>query len=130
MEYFIIHMQRINLEPTNYVPHVVFETNGKLSLKGRSFMLDAVSFYEPLIEWAAMLDTQSVNFTIEIDYFNTSSSKKLLDLLKTLDDNNNIKEFIVYWAYESDDEDTLLKGHIFEERLHKARFLFQELAGV
>jgi hypothetical protein len=123
-------MQSIYKEPTNYSPQVVFEANGKLSLKGRSLMLDAVSFYEPLIEWAAMLNKQSVNFTIELDYFNTSSSKKLLELLKTLDDNNNIQEFIVYWAYETDDEDTLLKGQIFEERIHNARFLFQELAGV
>jgi hypothetical protein len=123
-------MQRIFIEPTNYSPQVVFDADGKLSLKGRSLMLDAISFYDPLIEWATLLNTPSVKFTFELDYFNTSSSKKLLDLLKALDDNNNIQEFIVYWTYETDDEDTLLKGQILEERIRKARFLFQELAGV
>lgn len=93
-------------------------------------MLDAVGFYSPLIEWAKNLDSKSVHFTIEIDYFNTSSSKKLLEILKILNDRNNIKEFVVYWGFESDDEDILIKGQILEERLKKAQFRYKELAGV
>jgi hypothetical protein len=51
-------------------------------------------------------------------------------MLKILDERNNIKEFIVYWGFESDDEDILIKGQILEERLKKARFRFKELAGM
>jgi len=93
-------------------------------------MLDSVGFYAPLIEWVKDIDQESITFTIEIDYFNTASSKKLLEILKILDDLNNIKEFIVYWGFESDDEDILIKGQILEERLKKARFRFKELAGM
>ncbi len=93
-------------------------------------MLDAASFYKPLIEWAMSLNAPSVNFNFELDYFNTSSSTKLLDLLKVFDNSRSVKEFIVHWAFENDDEDTLLKGQIFEERLKNARFDYKELSGI
>jgi len=93
-------------------------------------MLDAITFYAPIIDWINDFSGETVDFTIEIDYFNTSSSKKLLEILKILDDRNNIKEFIVYWGFESDDDDILIKGQILEERLKKARFRYKELAGV
>ena len=123
-------MNPVIIEPTNYSPQVVFEADGNLSIKGRSLMLDAASFYKPLIEWAMSLNAPSVNFNFELDYFNTSSSTKLLDLLKVFDNSRSVKEFIVHWAFENDDEDTLLKGQIFEERLKNARFDYKELSGI
>ncbi len=118
------------LQPSNYTPFVSFEPNGNLIIKGRSLMLDTVSYYTPLIEWVKHQKSESVHFTIEIDYFNTASSKKLLEILKILDQQDNVKEFIVYWGFESDDEDILSKGQILQERLKKACFRFRELAGL
>jgi hypothetical protein len=123
-------MQPVVIDPTNYTPKVVFDPSGSLILKGRSLMLDARAFYDPLIEWLSRSVLPFVHLTIELDYFNTSSSKKILEMLKMLDDDNNIKEFIVYWGFESDDEDILLKGQILKDRLKKAKFHFVELAGV
>jgi hypothetical protein len=126
----IINMHPVIIEPTNYSPHVVLNPGGNLYLKGRSLMLDAIAFYQPLIEWASLLNVRSVNFTVEIDYFNTSSSKMFLELLRIIEENCNIAEFDVIWSFETDDEDILTKGQIYEERLHKARFLYKELEGV
>jgi hypothetical protein len=83
----------------------------------------------PLIEWAARLTVSSVNFTVELDYFNTASAKKLMELLKTIDDNRHVREYTVNWHFESDDEDILEKGFIFEERLMKARFMYTATTG-
>lgn len=118
------------IEPTNYSPCVILNPSGVLSIKGRSLMLDAISFYQPVIDWLFYLNSPSIQLTIELDYFNTASSKKLLELLKVIDINNNVKEFIVYWGFESDDDDTLLKGQILEDRMKNARFFYKELAGV
>jgi hypothetical protein len=126
----IINMHSVIIEPTNYSPHVVLNPAGNLSLKGRSLMVDAVAFYQPLIEWAYLLNVRSVNFIVEIDYFNTSSSKMFLEFLRVIEENCNIVEFNVIWNFETDDEDMLTKGQIYEERLHKARFLYKELEGV
>jgi hypothetical protein len=121
-------MQNLYIEGTNSTPAVLFETNGTLTLKGRSLILDVVSFYQPLIDWIAQLNVPSVKFSVDFDYFNSASSKMILDMLKILDANNNIKDFHVYWYFESDDEDILEVGQIFEEKLFKATFIYKEYA--
>ena len=121
-------MQNVNISATSSTPQVQFETNGNLLLKGRSIILDVDLFYQPLCDWLYQLQTTAVRFTLEVDYLNSSSSKKILELLKIIDANNNVKDFDVYWRFETDDEDILETGQIFEERLRKARFFYKEYA--
>jgi len=121
-------MQSINIEATSSTPQVNFDHNGKLMLKGRSLILNVKEFYNPLIEWISHLNTPSVRFTLDFDYFNSGSSKQILEMLKMIDSNNNVKDFDVFWHFEKDDEDILEVGQIFEERLRKARFYFKEYA--
>jgi len=123
-------MQNINIPATSITPQVIFEEDGHLVLKGRSIILDVDSFYNPLIEWLRQLNTAAVLFTLKFDYFNSVSSKKIMELLKIIDANNNIKVFNVFWHFETDDEDILEIGQIFEERLRKARFFYKEYAEV
>lgn len=121
-------MQNINIEATSSTPQVIFDQNGKLMMKGRSLILNVNEFYSPLIEWVSKLNATVVRFTIDFDYFNSASSKQILEMLKLIDSNNNIKDFDVFWHFEKDDEDILEIGQIFEERLRKARFCFKEYA--
>jgi hypothetical protein len=121
-------IQNLIIEATSTTPHVAFETSGNLSLKGRSLILDVGQFYQPLNDWVCQLHCSTVNFDIDIDYFNSASSKRVLEILKIIDANNFVREFNVIWNYESDDEDILEKGQIFEEKLRKARFFFKEYA--
>jgi hypothetical protein len=123
-------MKPLIIERTTNSPGVKFSPFGLLSLKGRSLMPNPADFYQPLINWASELNVKSIKLIVELDYFNTSSSKLLLELFRTLDNNPNIQEFEVAWNYESDDDGILEKGQIFKERLRKARFLFHELAEV
>ncbi len=101
-------------------------TDGRLLLEGRSLPENVTKFYNPLVEWVAMLKVEVVKIDINLEYLNSASSKKLLELLKVLDANNNIKELIMNWHYESDDEDALESGQIFEELLRKAEFRYHE----
>jgi len=121
-------MQDIIIQATNGTPQVSFETNGDLLLKGRSLILNVDLFYQPLCDWLHQLTSTSVRFTIKFDYFNSASSKKILEMLKVIDANINIKDFDVFWHFETDDEDILEMGQIFEERLHKANFYYKEYA--
>ena len=121
-------MQDINIEATSSTPQVNFDLNGKLMMKGRSLLLNVKEFYGPLIEWISILKVPAVRFTIDFDYFNSASSKQILEMLKMIDSNNNVKDFDVFWHFEKDDEDILEIGQIFEERLRKARFYFKEYA--
>ncbi len=121
-------MQDINIEATSSTPQIYFETSGRLCMKGRSLILNVNEFYDPLIEWISKLNVPAVRFTIDFDYFNSASSKQILEMLKLIDSNNNVKDFDVFWHFEKDDEDILEIGQIFEERLRKARFYFKEYA--
>lgn len=119
-------MKNIFFEPTTSTPAVKFISDGRLLLEGRSLPENVTKFYAPLIEWSWMLQSEVVKMDINLEYLNSASSKKLLELLKVLDANNHIKELIINWHYESDDEDALESGQIFEELLPKAEFRYHE----
>jgi hypothetical protein len=119
-------MNNLIVESTINTPTVKFGADGRLLMEGRSLPENVAKFYQPLIEWSAMLTAEVVKMDINLEYINSASAKKILELLKVLDANNNIKEFIVIWHYEKDDEDVLENGQIFEELLRKAVFRYQE----
>jgi hypothetical protein len=120
-------MQDLIIASTYSSPLASFETNGNMILKGRSLAMDVNRFYDPLIDWAQKLCIQKVSLVVELDYYNTASGKKILDLLVAFQDNENIARFEVIWSYEEDDEDMLEKGQLFAEKLTKTRFIFKEL---
>ena len=70
------------------------------------------------MEWlekysAAPTDLTQVN--VQLEYFNTSSSKCILDVFKKLEAIHKSKhEVIINWYYEEDDEDMLEAGEDYE----------------
>jgi len=119
-------MKNIIVEPTTSTPAIKFRADGRLLMEGRSLPENVLNFYLPLIEWANKLTAQVVKFDVNLEYINSASSKKILELLKVLDANNHIKELIVNWHYELDDEDALENGQIFEDLLRRADFRYHE----
>lgn len=123
-------MEKIVYEATSHLPLVDFDVNGRLKMEGRAIPEDVNRFFDPLIDFASNLEAESVIFDLNLEYFNTSTSKKLLDLLKQLDSNRMIKELAINWHFEEGDDDNLEMGEIYEECLKRARFKFVELAEV
>ena len=116
-------MDTIDIPATNNTPAIKF-ADGKLSISGRAISNKEISFYQPVTEWAGKVQINRLIVDINLEYINSVSSKKLLNLLKTLDNNKGIRSLIVNWFYEEGDEDTLLKGQLFDESLPKAEFRF------
>jgi len=112
-------MDNINIEGTAKTPTVEFDsTTGKLEIKGRSIPENSIEFYKPLIDWIdsyAKLPKQITFVSIQLEYFNTSSSKCILDVFKKLEairtDGNEVE---VNWHYEEDDEDMLEAGEDYQ----------------
>ena len=119
-------MKNITYEPTTSTPEVRFNTDGRLLMEGRSLPENVQRFFNPLIEWAKALEAEVVKMDLNLEYLNSASSKKLLEILRALDRNDCIKEFIINWHYEADDEDALESGQIFEDLLDKAEFRYHE----
>lgn len=119
-------MDTINKQATPNTPEVQFIDGEKLILKGRSIPQDAKSFYQPLIDWAAKLNTRHLAVVINLEFMNSASAKNLLTMLKKFDSNSNIKTITITWYYEEGDEESLISGQIFEKLLKKPIFNFQE----
>jgi hypothetical protein len=121
-------MKSILIEATHSTPAVNFNIDGRLMIEGRSLPEDVNKFYKPLIEWIEDLTSESVKLDINLEYLNSASTKKLMELLKILDANSKVKSFIINWHYEEGDDDTLETGQIFEEVLIRAKFHYHEYA--
>jgi hypothetical protein len=108
-------MDEIKLTPTPKTPSVHFSPEGHLELKGRSIPDNSLEFYKPLIDWLDQYAKQSASETnvhVQLEYFNTSSSKCLLDFFKRLENVTN--KVMIHWYYEQDDEDMLEAGEDYE----------------
>ena len=97
-------------------------------MEGRSLPENVEIFYAPLEKWISELETDEVQFDVNLEYFNSASSKKILELLKILDANTRVKSILIVWHYEEGDDDCLESGQIFEELLVRSAFRFVEYA--
>ena len=112
-------MEPISIEGTAKTPTVKFNSaEGVIEIKGRSIPENSVEFYKPLVDWledykSGPLPKTTVN--IQLEYFNTSSSKCILDVFKKLEAIHKGKsEVEINWYYEEDDEDMLEAGEDYE----------------
>tara|TARA_B100000963_G_C22568632_1_gene644937 strand:+ start:301 stop:675 length:375 start_codon:yes stop_codon:yes gene_type:complete len=109
-------MEDLSLEGTAKTPTVDFKSAGELLIKGRSIPENSIEFYKPLIEWISNYSENPKENTlvnIQLEYFNTSSSKCILDVFKKLESISE-SSVSVKWYYEEDDEDMLEAGEDYE----------------
>ena len=121
-------MERINVESTPYLPLIDFSPEGMLKLEGRSIPEDVCKLFDPLIAFVDELSVEEVTLDINLEYFNTSSSKKLLELLRHLDANTKVSVIKVNWYFEEGDDDSVETAEIYEEMLHRVDFRYIEYA--
>ena len=103
-------MDIIKIQGTDDTPAVILDAEKEVfQLSGRSLPEDVASFYDPIIDWLddfAESDKQRMTFGFKLEYFNTASSKLLLDILLKLEEMfEGGKEIMVKWYYPDDDED-------------------------
>ncbi len=121
-------MERLFKNGTSRLPLIDFMPEGNLKIEGKSIPEDAVKVYSPLIEFVDALEASHVVFDINLVYFNTSSSKKLLELFRHLEANNNVENILINWYFEEGDEDSIETAEIYEESLFRVDFRYHEYA--
>jgi hypothetical protein len=112
-------MNPIIIEGTPKTPAVRFDSQqGIFEIKGRSIPENSVEFYKPIIDWLEAYKDEPLQKTVvdvKLEYFNTSSSKCILDVFKKLETIHKAKNSVeVNWYYEEDDEDMLEAGEDYE----------------
>lgn len=100
-------MEDLIIDKTAKTPEVEFLVlEKKLTLSGRSIPENSIQFYERLLTWThdfCATNPGAMEVHVKLEYFNTSSSKCLMDLLKRVEQCECGGE--VYWYYEEEDED-------------------------
>ena len=110
------------IESSTQTPEIILDKKTSTFLfKGKSLPENPIAFYEPVLKW---LDdyvadpNPETNVDFMMAYFNTSSSKIILDILKRLElIQHSGHEVIINWRFREDDEDMLEAGEIYSERI-------------
>ena len=113
-------MEALRLAETHFSPEVNLDKErSRFEFFGKSFPEDAKEFFNPIIAWFEQYVVNPNRETIvvfKLEYFNTASSKKIVDLLNVLKEiHRQKKSIIINWYYKSDDEDMLETGETFSE---------------
>ena len=108
-------MDKLFLEATVQTPLIDFDPeSGLMQIKGRAIPDDPDNFWLPILNWFEsylMLPAEETIFEIDLDYFNISSSKRILVLLYKLNDiADNGRRVNVKWCYNKADEDMFEVG--------------------
>jgi len=112
-------MEKFSIDGTPKTPSISFDlAAGVLEIKGRSIPENSIEFYKPLVDSLDKYATSpkgQTNVNIQLEYFNTSSSKCILDIFKKLEAIHKSGSAVtINWHYEEDDEDMLEAGEDYQ----------------
>ena len=113
-------MEAYYLEATPKTPKLDFNPAASTFLmSGRSIPENSIEFYKPLLDW---LDEyvkdplENTNLEVKLEYFNTSSSKCLVEIFRKLEKiPNQNKKLEIEWYFDENDEDMQESGEDFKE---------------
>ena len=133
-------MDNLIINGTDFTPKVAFLAEaGHLELSGISRPEDVAGFYEELLQWLGEFEefvlksehkyeVQELRFIFNMSYFNSSSSKFIIQMLRhvknLIDQGIDIK---IDWFYEEGDEKMMEDGEDLADAV-ELEFNYIELA--
>lgn len=109
-------LEPVILEKTKNSPEIILDVeNNSFKIAGRSIVENPGEFYAPIYNWLneyvkAPLDF--TNFIIDLEYFNSSSARQIMEIIMLLEkiNKNTDKKVKVSWMYEEGDEMSKERG--------------------
>lgn len=109
----------LEIQRTRNTPQVKIDTaEGNFTIRGTSVMEDPVEFFKPVMDQVGeYIKAPALVTTVELSmvYFNTSSAKVLLDILRSFETIKDRSNVMIVWVYEQGDEDMLEVGEDYSE---------------
>ncbi|PJB14604.1 MAG: nuclear pore complex subunit [Flavobacteriales bacterium CG_4_9_14_3_um_filter_32_8] len=105
----------IIIKGTYETPTIAFDAlEGSLLIEGKSLPENSIEFYEPLLNALENYNNTPADYTnvdFKLEYFNTGSSKCILNILRTLQHIHTTKgNVIINWYHDEDDLEMLEIG--------------------
>lgn len=124
-------IEKLFLAETTTTPEVAFDgESGMLSIKGRSLPEDTEVAYEPIMTWLQMYKQEpnpKTVLTISLDYYNSSSLRKIADILLLVKDvaDSSKADVSVKWYYEDGDDSSVENA---EDLMYATKLPFEIIA--
>jgi len=118
---------RLERERTNTSPYVLIdEERGYIRFEGESYLEDIFGFFQEINEWLEKYlasDFTELTFDCAMEYFNSSTTKVLYNILRLLDTHAAGKKVIVNWIVADEDDDMLIEcGEDYQEEMENLEF--------
>jgi hypothetical protein len=115
-------METLKIEATDDSPQVLLDQeDSQFEISGKSLPEDVVDFYQPVMDWLKEYRKKpnaKTEFNLRMIYFNTASSKQIMDILMVLEEMvEEGHEVVVKWHSRKSDEDMQEAGQEYEEML-------------
>jgi len=116
-------MNNLIISETKTTPSIHFDAQtGVLNITGESYPDSAMQFYQQVIDWLNQYienSSQPISLNLKFSYFNTSTSKCILDMLSLLESAHaKGRKVEVTWHYRQDDEDMQESGEEFAQDIN------------
>jgi len=113
-------MRPIRIEETPFSPEVNLDKErSRFEFYGKCFPEDSHEFFNPIIDWFreyVVAPNRETIVIFKLDYFNTTSSKKFIDIFNILKEVHRQKKTImIHWYYRTGDEDMFESGETISE---------------
>ena len=118
---------KMEIKKTNTSPYVLIdEENSYIQFEGESFLEDAISFFKEINDWLREYlhsDFTDLTFDCGMDYFNSSTTKQIYNMLRIMDRYAPGKDVVVNWIVKSPENDILIEcGEDFREEMENLEF--------
>ncbi len=113
-------MRAIYIETTDDTPKVILDKDkNQFEFSGKSLPHNPSKFYYPIIDWIVEYGAEPNPRTevyFRMDYFNTASSKMILDIFEKLEAiHKGGHEVEIFWYHDEDDVDMEEAGEEYSE---------------
>jgi hypothetical protein len=121
-------MDTLNIEASKSSPLVKYEVESNtLEITGECYPENAVKFFTPIFQWLdgeiKSLDKPILTVNLNISYFNSSTSKALMNFFDILEEaHDKGKKIVVNWIYMQENETAEECGEEFQEDLENLPF--------
>ena len=115
-------LKKLIIEQTEDTPQIVMsEEEPAFTMKGRSYPNNPYDFYLPVHKWLIKYSKSPKTFTIfeiEFSYYNTSTTKEIIKMMKIIEEIAKKSAVVIKWFYNADDEDAFTFALQFSKLIH------------
>ncbi|MCL1988631.1 MAG: DUF1987 domain-containing protein [Firmicutes bacterium] len=118
---------KLELPKTESTPYVLLDSEKcYMTFKGECYSENVIDFFKNITVWLTEFlasNFAELDFDCELDYFNSSSSKMLYNILLALDESaSKGKKININWYVDPENDVLIEHGEDFQEELKHANF--------